>query len=157
MELHSQDHTALFETRAKAVLIGRFTVTNMSILYDINTLEVLLKQSSKDLSHPLPVNLHSFCSMHGLCSVISWCNCFPYVPYELFKSSCLPVFETGPNPISGTGLVPIGILVNTHHTEVTPGACLRAQQPSKSSVKHASHKAKAYRTGQSRRHTFRAA
>lgn len=66
--------------------------------------------------------------------------------------ACLPEFESGPNPISGTGLVPIGILVssaNTHRTQVTQGACLRAQRPSKSSVKHASHKAKAYRAGQS--------
>lgn len=66
--------------------------------------------------------------------------------------ACLPEFESGPNPISGTGLVPIGILVssaNTHQTPVTQGACLRAQWPSKSSVKHASHKAKAYQAGQS--------
>lgn len=26
--------------------------------------------------------------------------------------ACLPEFESGPNPISGTGLVPIGILVS---------------------------------------------
>lgn len=45
--------------------------------------------------------------------------------------------------------MPIGILVSSHQTKVTQEACLRAQQPSKSSVKHASHKAKAYRAGQS--------
>lgn len=73
----------------------------------------------------------------------------PISPRRTFR---LPEFESGPNPISGTGLVPIGILVssaNTHRTQVTQGACLRAQRPSKSSVKHASHKAKAYRAGQS--------
>lgn len=86
-----------------------------------------------DLSHPLPVNLHSFCSTHGLCSVISWCNCFPYVQYELFTSSCLLVFETGPNPISGTGLVPIGILVSSTTTPTTLRShqghvCVRSSQ-----------------------------
>ena len=135
------------ESRAKAVLIERFTFTNICFFCVSNSVEVLRKR----LRHLLPVNLYVFVQ-----------ESVYHMPHDaLSTSSCLQEFEPMPKPISGTGLVPIGILVssptNTHRTKVTQGACLRAQPPSKSSVKHASHEAKAYRAGQSRRHTFRGA
>lgn len=66
-------------------------------------------------------------------SVNPRCNCFPYAPYELFTSSCLQEFETGPNPISRTGLVPIGILVSSTTTPPKPRSrrghvCVRSSQ-----------------------------
>lgn len=72
---------------------------------------------------------------------------FPYVPYELFTSSCLQEFEPRPNPISGSGLAPIGILVSNTKTPTAPRSqrghvCVHGL-PSKSSVRHASHGAKA--------------
>lgn len=45
-----------------------------------------------------------------------WWNYPPNALDELFTSSCLQQFETRPNPISGSGLVPIGILVSSTTT-----------------------------------------
>lgn len=94
-----------------------------------------------------------FILQHALTLVLFYGLSHSNKPQTNFSpKACLPEFESGSNPISRTGLVPIGILVssaNTHRTQVTQGAYLRAHRPSKSSVKHASHKAKAYRAGQS--------
>lgn len=74
---------------------------------DSNSSELLLN-SSKDLNHLLPANLQH------LRSVFPCRDCFPYALYELFSTrSCLQEFETRPNPISRTALVPIGILVSS--------------------------------------------
>lgn len=116
LTLVSRGGTFTRESRAKAVLIERFAFTNICFF----KCQQHYGGFKKVLASPTSCKPLCFCT--GVC--------LPHAPYALSTSSCLQEFEPVHKPISGTGLVPIGILVssttNTHRTEVTQGACLRA-------------------------------